>query len=427
MVAEEHDAASSLLITTLPTVPGAQLTVTGQCASLTVKTNMETYVAEAWAELDGRSVDARSVADFDVSEGEIKVSVTEAVARLTLTVPAAFEVSVGMSRGACDVDVAGWLEGSVDVSTDSGSVSVKTVKGMLTRLRTGAGDVSVGSVDGNLDAETGDGSVTLGKIVGEEVRAIAGGRASNALRAKAIYAKRTELSSSGAMQVSVLATERGALSLGGAAAGSGRGDLDGLGLISAAGSKLGSLDGEIDVLLAGGALEIQAGEQLRRLRVVDVTADAAGAAAGIELHMPTKLAAEVSLLAAAIEIDPKLATREIEPHTAPFESKAFVAASTPDRTPAEAVALPAAAADAAELVADELAATEAARAQSLGLQPWRAALSEEVGPAAADERATRLSALEGRTRSIQCAVEIVVPRRAVHVLLQDFFARFKLN
>ena len=103
----------------------------------------------------------------------------------------------------------------------------------------------------------------------------------------------------------MLATERGALSLGGAAAGSGRGDLDGLGLISAAGSKLGSLDGEIDVLLAGGALEIQAGEQLRRLRVVDVTADAAGAAAGIELHMPTKLAAEVSLLAAAIEIDPK--------------------------------------------------------------------------------------------------------------------------
>ena len=198
MVAEEHDAA--LLITTLPTVPGAQLTVAGHCASLTVKTNMETYVAEAWAELDGQACDARVVADFDVSEGEIKVSVTEAAARLTLAVPAAFEVSVGMSGGACDVDVAGWLEGCVHVSTDSGSVNVKTVRGMLTRLRTGAGDVSVGSVDGNLDAETGNGSVTLGKIVGEEVRAIAGGRPSNALRAKAIYAKRTELSSSGTMQ-----------------------------------------------------------------------------------------------------------------------------------------------------------------------------------------------------------------------------------
>ena len=259
MVAEEHDAAK--LITTLPTVPGAQLTVAGHCASLTVKTNMETYVAEAWAELDGQACDARGVADFDVSEGEIKVSVTEAAARLTLAVPAAFEVSVGMSGGACDVDVAGWLEGCVHVSTDSGSVNVKTVRGMLTRLRTGAGDVSVGSVDGNLDAETGNGSVTLGKIVGEEVRAIAGGRPSNALRAKAIYAKRTELSSSGTMQVSVLATERGALSLGGAAAGSGRADLDDLG---STGSKLGSLDGEIDVLLAGGALEIQAGEQLRR-------------------------------------------------------------------------------------------------------------------------------------------------------------------
>lgn len=78
----------------------------------------------------------------------------------------------------------------------------------------------------------------------------------------------TALCMHGTMQVSVLATERGALSLGGPAAGSGRGDLDDLGSTSAAGSKLGSLDGEIDVLLAGGALEIQAGEQLRRLRVV---------------------------------------------------------------------------------------------------------------------------------------------------------------
>ena len=135
----------------------------------------------------------------------------------------------------------------------------------------------------------------------------------------------------------MLATERGALSLGGAPAGSTRADPDGnlggnlgdlagnlggdlgnlggdLGSISAASSKLGSLDGEIDVLLAGGALEIQAGEQLRRLgqllrrtaqtliltlalalnltltltrlRVVDASADSAGV---IELHMPTKV------------------------------------------------------------------------------------------------------------------------------------------
>ena len=41
------------------------------------------------------------------------------------------------------------------------------------------------------------------------------------------------------------------------------------------------------------------------VQVVDVSADSAGAAAGIELHMPSKLAAEVSLLAAAAEIDPK--------------------------------------------------------------------------------------------------------------------------
>ena len=68
--------------------------------------------------------------------------------------------------------------------------------------------------------------------------------------------------------------------------------------------------------------------------------------------------------------------------------------------------------------------------QGLGLQPWRAALSEEAAPAAADERATRLRAPEGRTGSggsLQCAVEIVAPRRTVHLLPQDFFARFKLN
>ena len=162
--------------------------------------------------------------------------------------------------------------------------------------------MSVGSVDGNLDAETADGSVALGKVVGEEVRAVAGGSSSNSLRVKAIYAKRAELRSAGTMQVrvrppvlatralcalvctvctcmhalhalhapctcmacaracvhvqvSVLATERGVLTLGdAAAAGTPTPTPSG----AAAGSKLGSLDGEIDVLLAGGSLEIQA-------------------------------------------------------------------------------------------------------------------------------------------------------------------------
>ena len=66
MVAKEHDAA--LLITTLPTVPGAQLTVAGQCASLTVKTNMETYVAEAWAELMQLPAPQYTWADAELAE-----------------------------------------------------------------------------------------------------------------------------------------------------------------------------------------------------------------------------------------------------------------------------------------------------------------------------------------------------------------------
>ena len=185
------ETSSSAAATQLATQPGATLHVAGTCAALTVKTNMETYVAEAWAELDGQACDARTVADFQIGEDEIRVSALDPASRLTLAVPAAFEVSVSMGGDACDVDVAGWLEGCVDVSTTSGSVSVKTVKGMLTRLRTGAGSVSVGSVDGNLDVETGGGSVELGKVVGEEVRAVAGG--GGAIRVKAIYSKRAEV------------------------------------------------------------------------------------------------------------------------------------------------------------------------------------------------------------------------------------------
>ena len=107
------ETSSSAAATQLATQPGATLHVAGTCAALTVKTNMETYVAEAWAELDGQACDARTVADFQIGEDEIRVSALDPASRLTLAVPAAFEVSVSMGGDACDVDVAGWLEGCV--------------------------------------------------------------------------------------------------------------------------------------------------------------------------------------------------------------------------------------------------------------------------------------------------------------------------
>lgn len=232
---------------------------------------------------------------------------------------------------------------------------------------------------------------------------------------------RGQLRTSGPIQLAVLATERGAIALGSPAEAAPPPNAPADAPAAAARSKLGSIDGELDVLLGGGALEIQAGEQLRRLRVVGALAaggkgggaatEAAGPAAGgtLELHLPAKLAAEASLLAASVEIDPKLSSREVEPAgAAAFDPMAYVAAATPDRTPAVAVALPAEAADAAELEAEQLAATERARAHEIGQEPMRVALSEEAGP-------------------VRCAVEVAVPQHRLEVHMQDFFARFKLS
>ena len=71
--------------------------------------------------------------------------------------------------GDCGVDLSGWLEGTVDVVVSGrGAVGVNTVRGLLTRVVTGGGDVRVDHVEGNL-AVTGADDGKLGKIMGEEV------------------------------------------------------------------------------------------------------------------------------------------------------------------------------------------------------------------------------------------------------------------
>ena len=69
----------------------------------------------------------------------------------------------------------------------------------------------------------------------------------------------------------------------------------------AEGSKLSSVDGEVDVLLDGGALEVLAGEQLRRLRVVGGGGGDSTAAKPIAIHMPEKLAAGLKGLPARFQ------------------------------------------------------------------------------------------------------------------------------
>ena len=61
-----------------------------------------------------------------------------------------------------------------------------------------------------------------------------------------------------------------------------------------------SLDGQIDVLVCGGSLEVQAGEQLQRLRIVGRGRGVGnnGELGMMELHLPGNLSAEAQILAA---------------------------------------------------------------------------------------------------------------------------------
>ena len=115
------------------------------------------------------------------------------------------------------------------------------------------------------------------------------------------------------MRVSVLATDRAAIEIGGVFQSgqtccydTSRSTTKHVGLFSVpylAGdnlSKLGSLDGQIDVLVCGGSLEVQAGEQLQRLRIVGRGRGVGnnGELGMMELHLPGNLSAEAQILAA---------------------------------------------------------------------------------------------------------------------------------
>lgn len=209
---------------------------------------METTVAHVRTHIHGVPCEPSSASDIAISEdGCIRLVPKQSNATLVVSVPSVFDVRINMRGGACEVDISGWLEGSVDVATESGGICVGTVKGMLTKLRTMCGALKVGSIDGNLDAETSKGRVDLGKVIGEEVRAVT---ADGDIQVKAVYAKRAELRAcEGKVSAAVLSLERGTLFTGGH-------------------SQLSSLDGNIDIVVAKGSLVVQAAERLRRLRVV---------------------------------------------------------------------------------------------------------------------------------------------------------------
>jgi len=187
----------------------------------------------------------------------------------------------------------------------SGSVHVNTVRGLLTSVATGRGDVSVTHVEGNLHVANGAaGSVTLGKIMGEDLRVLTSGT----LSARALYSKRLDVEATGGMNASVVSAEEGRLVVGGD-------------------TRLDSTEGVLQLAHQGegGSVTVQAGEMLRSLSVVRVVAlggEHATAACGtasatggegdhasadkepeVTIHLPEGLAARAEIRAHQLAID----------------------------------------------------------------------------------------------------------------------------
>ena len=266
----------------LATTPNATLRVSGACASLVVRTNSETYAAD----LEATTEDGAAHADADLeswatadANGDLTVVVAAGRGATTVSVPAAFNVSVDMT-GTCDVDLQGWMEGTVSLATGDGSVGVGTVRGLLTSVRTGGGDVRVDHVEGNLDVDTG-GSVVLGKILGEDVRCRAGGR----VKSKALYTKALELEAAGGVEAAVLSVENnGRLGVGAA-------------------TTLDSVEGTLRVDVAGkGDFEVQASESLQKLHVVR----SAPSQGRVVVYLSEGMGARAEVLAAECSVDERL-------------------------------------------------------------------------------------------------------------------------
>jgi hypothetical protein len=275
---------------TLATEPGRTLRISGLTSRLVVKTNMETYLATVEASAGGKDLD---VGGWGTTSGVGDLRVEAACEPgddgvTTVSIPASFNVEVDMA-GSCDVDMSGWLEGTVSVAVSQGSIAVNTVRGLRTRLCTGQGDVRVQHIEGNLDVSAGLGTlgnVDLGKVMGEEVNIETSGK----LRCRALYAKDLCVWATGGVDVSVLESERaGVLALG-----------------DSGSSTLGSCSGNLGVILAGKSdLQLQLSDALRSLWVKGGPSTAA-----VAVHLPESLVMNVSIRAAEIELDPRLAPEQ---------------------------------------------------------------------------------------------------------------------
>ena len=283
---------------TISTAPNKTLRVSGVSPRLVVRTNMETYLASISAGVGSAELNVDTWSTLDDGDVHVCAALAGDDGVTTVEVPASFNVIVDMDT-QCDVSIDGWLEGTVEVTVPTGSVSVNTVRGLLTSIATGRGDVSVEHVEGNLHIHNGEGSsVQLGKIMGEDVRVLSGGTVAS----RAVYAKRLHVEAPKGVLASVMSANEGLLVL--------RGD-----------SSIDSAEGLLQLHHSGpGTTTVQASTQLRSLSVIhtaqhtgsdsslrSVSAEAmAGddnSPARVVVHFPPEMAARAGVQAGQLRID----------------------------------------------------------------------------------------------------------------------------
>ncbi|KAG8465806.1 hypothetical protein KFE25_005376 [Diacronema lutheri] len=232
------------------TAPHARVTVRGGAhgGDVAFSTNMESDVATISATACGVALDtatalsvAHDGADFEVlAEGNAGVS-------LAISVPSSFTVVACRAGRPSNVRVDGWIEGGVELTTERGDVSVRTVRGMLTTLATGEGHVCAEMIEGDARMSTGRGSVSIGKLQGKVLHASS---AHGDVTARAIYCHDARLSArAGSVKLGFLHTERATIEV---AAGEVRIDaLDGGACVRATDG------GRIRVQLSDGARELE--------------------------------------------------------------------------------------------------------------------------------------------------------------------------
>lgn len=266
------------------TAPHALVRVLGGAhgGDVAFSTNMESDSATvAASDRLGNALDAAAAVSVEHAENGADFEVVGGAAgpSLAIAVPASFTILTRRAGQPSNISVAGWLEGGVSLTTERGSLTVGTVRGMLTTLETGEGDIAAEMIEGDARMSTGRGAVSIGKLQGKVLTASSG---HGDISARAIYCLDTHLAArQGSIRLGFLHTERATLEVAG-------GEV-----------RIDALDGGANVCAReGGSIHVQLSDGARQL---ELHADG-----DIDVLVPEHLAFSGEASAPSVECDASL-------------------------------------------------------------------------------------------------------------------------